>query len=357
MKQSLERRRTKERRRQQTPSDQKAYSKNFLLMAILLAITLPIVSAPVMGLQLEYYGIESSINDDMSIKTIMTIKFAEPIKAYDFTIDYKAYNLTAASNFDSARCTLTNEGNRSRIACDMAGITDSKNLLTLTFYSKDSISAFQGRYNFSADYGISSPINESFILIKIPRSSVLSEEIANQSYAPRDGKILSDGKNIMVYWQRENLTATDDMRFSVSYAIQIAGAAFSNLFVVSIAGIVIFSVAIYVRRGDDTDNTADVVTSVLNSDEKKVVDILARHGGKAGQKIIVRESDFSKAKISRLVKNLKERGVVDIEPISGRENRIILKFEKKLGSIPKPEKAERIADPVIETQANVEGEI
>ena len=41
----------------------------------------------------------------------------------------------------------------------------------------------------------------------------------------------------------------------------------------------------------------------------------------------MRETDFSKAKVSRLVKNLKERGVVDIEPVSGRENRIILKIK------------------------------
>jgi uncharacterized membrane protein len=310
-----------------------------------------------MGLQLEYYGIESSINDDMSIRTVMAVKFSEPVNSSEFMLEYRAYNLTSTSTFDSARCTLADEDGRSRISCDLSGITESRNLLTLTFYTKDGISSFQGKYNFSANYGISSPINESFILIKIPRSSVLSEEVANQSYIPRDGKILSDGKNIMVYWQRENLTATDDMRFSVSYAIPSVGAGFSNLFVVSIAGIVIFSmiaVAIYVRRGDDIGKAADVVASVLNSDEKKVVDILSRHGGKSGQKIIVRESDFSKAKVSRLVKNLKERGVVDIEPISGRENRIILKFDKKPGLAPKPEKAERIADPVIETQADVE---
>jgi DNA-binding Lrp family transcriptional regulator len=102
------------------------------------------------------------------------------------------------------------------------------------------------------------------------------------------------------------------------------------------------------------------MTSVLNKDEKRIVDILSRHGGKSGQKVLVRESDFSKAKVSRLVKNLKERGVVDIEPISGRENRIILKFDKKpdaekpqekespqtVDVVEKPQK-----DPVIDTES------
>lgn len=331
---------------------------SFLLMSLALAITLPIVSVPAMGLQLEYYGIESSINDDTTVRTVLSIKFPGPVNSTELTLDYAAYNLTVTSSFESAVCTLADESDKSRIACELTGVTESRNLLTLAFYTKDSVKAFQGKYNFSANYGISLPIKEAFILVKIPRSSVLSEEPSNQSYSPRDGKILSDGKNIMVYWQRENLTAMDDMGFSVSYATSAVGAGFNNLFVVSIAGIVIISmiaVAIYVRKGDGIGKiTAEVFTSVLNSDEKKVVDILTRHGGKSGQKIIVRESDFSKAKVSRLVKNLKGRGIVDIEPISGRENRIILKFDKRPESDQRPEKPERLVDPVIETQAEVD---
>jgi len=66
---------------------------------------------------------------------------------------------------------------------------------------------------------------------------------------------------------------------------------------------------------------------LLNKDEKRMVDIIARQGGDARQRVLVKESDFSKAKVSRLVKNLKERGVVDTEPISGRENKVILKIK------------------------------
>ena len=326
-------------------------ARRMLLPALMLIMAFTIVSAQANAAELEYYGIETSINEDAAAKTILTIKFSKPVDSFQFTLNYPAYNLTSSSSFDSASCTLAEEAGKSRIACTMSGMTEAKNLLTLTFYTAEGAGALQGRYNFSADYGISLPIEEAFVLIKIPRSSVLSEEPANQSYMPADGKILSDGKNIMVYWQRENLTATDGMRFSVSYAIAGMSAGFSNLFVVSIAGIVIISmiaVAVYVRRGDGIGKiTAEVVTSVLNSDEKRVVDILARHGGKSGQKIIVRESDFSKAKVSRLVKNLKERGVVNIEPISGRENRIILRFEKKA----EEKRPERVPDAVIDTQA------
>ena len=62
-----------------------------------------------------------------------------------------------------------------------------------------------------------------------------------------------------------------------------------------------------------------------------IIDILNKYSGKIGQKVIVRESDFSKAKVSRLVKSLKGRGVLDTEAISGRENRIMLKMDEIKG--------------------------
>ena len=46
------------------------------------------------------------------------------------------------------------------------------------------------------------------------------------------------------------------------------------------------------------------------------------------QKVLVRETDFSKAKVSRLVKSLSERGVLEVEPM-GRTNKIKLKIEKE----------------------------
>lgn len=46
------------------------------------------------------------------------------------------------------------------------------------------------------------------------------------------------------------------------------------------------------------------------------------------QKTIVKETGFSKAKVSRIIKSLHNRNIVSIEAVSGRENRIILKVRK-----------------------------
>ncbi len=316
------------------------------------------ISASVRGMELEYYGVESTINDDMSARTILTIKFSEPVNSSSFSLNHKIFNLTASTSADTVQCRLAEDR---RIDCDFTGMTKAKNVLTLAFSTKESFAQSQNEFNFTSVYGISVPAKEAFVMIKIPKNSVLSEEPANQSYSPDDGKILTDGKYIMVYWQRQNVTFQDGLAFSVSYIIPSLQPAYSNMLIIAVAGVVIMSmigVAVYFRRGYGSGASMEVLTSVLNTDEKRVVDILTKHGGKSGQKVIVRESDFSKAKVSRLVKNLKSRGVVEIEPISGRENRIILKFDKRQEPAEKMEQnpIPLQKDPVIETESYAEDE-
>jgi uncharacterized membrane protein len=88
-------------------------------------------------------------------------------------------------------------------------------------------------------------------------------------------------------------------------------------------------IAFYMKRGRKVAKREEVIESVLNKNERVVISVLNSHGGNAVQKALVKETDFSKAKVSRLVKNLKDRGIVEIEPVSGRENRVLLKTGKK----------------------------
>jgi len=80
---------------------------------------------------------------------------------------------------------------------------------------------------------------------------------------------------------------------------------------------------IYTRRASRFNKTK-VIASVLNADEKRVVKILAASDGNALQKHVVKESGFSKAKVSRLLKSMGWRGIIKLEPVSGRENRVLL---------------------------------
>jgi uncharacterized membrane protein len=175
------------------------------------------------------------------------------------------------------------------------------------------------------NYGIPFPIENTFILIRLPRNDILAGE-QNESYFPTTGGTLTDGKHIMVFWEDEGLETGENLQFSILFTrpaiTDIFSFAFYAMLIVAVVAVVVAT--IYIKRIRGTKFA--VMKSVLNKDEKRIIDILAHKEGRAGQKVLVRETDFSKAKVSRIVKSLKERGLVETEPISGRENRVILRL-------------------------------
>lgn len=283
-----------------------------------------ILTQYVNALKLEYYGIEDTINNDLSVVSIVTLKFSEPITHLEYELTFPAENLSVESKFTS-NCEMKTERRRSIIYCDFMGMSKENNMLKLRFLINNAVYRMNNNYLFKINYGISLPIDRVFTLIKLPENGALAKQPANQSYFPSNGNIMTDGKHIMIYWQEGNLTSGSNLQFSVLFSFPSAFFISSdNLLIAILTVFVIISmlgIAIYMKSG----KKIETVTSVLNKDERAVVDVLKKNKGKTLQKNIVRETGFSKAKVSRLVKNLKERGIVDIEPVSGRENRIILK--------------------------------
>ncbi len=282
------------------------------------------------SLSLEYYGIEGDILDDESVQQVLTFKFSEPIGHIDYKLDATISNLSYQSKFTSS-CSAAPSAQGSMISCDFIGMTEEKNTLALSFITKDAIKETDGFKQFSANYGIPLPIGRSFVMVKLPKQTFLAKETTNESYFPSTGNTIIEGRRIKVYWERENLTEKDSLRFSVLYSpnmpfsiSDIISMPDIILFVIIIIAAVIFIIlGLYMRMRQNISTIADV----LNSDEKKIVEILEKNEGKSLQKIIVKETGFSKAKVSRLVKSLHARNVVAIEPVSGRENRIILKLK------------------------------
>jgi uncharacterized membrane protein len=283
------------------------------------------------AVSLEYYGIEDVINSDGSVDNSIVLQFKEPVGHLDYQLGFKIYNLTTDSDFTFAECSFEETGEGSLISCDFIGMTKKRNKLVLKFQTNEVIDRANENHRFDVNYGVSVPIERAFALIKLPENGILAEGVANQSYFPTDGTAITDGRRIMIYWNKYNVTSGDDLRYAVLYNLpgsRDPSFTYVIILLTAVVIIVMVGIAIYMRRPKHA-KPADVIESVLNKDENTIVSILKRHEGNAGQKVIVRESDFSKAKVSRLVNSLKERGVVDTEPISGRENRVILRSGKK----------------------------
>lgn len=303
--------------------------KQFILLPVILVLLfIPSVTA----IGLEYYGIEDSIKGDMSIATSITLKFDNTINHLDYRLGYKIENLTATATFDDINCETIVLEEGSLISCDFSGMTKEKNHMELKFETNEGIEKVGDEYKFAVNYGINLPINRSYVLVKLPENAVLSRETVNMSFYPRDAAILTDGKHIMVAWEGNNLKMGDDLQFMVLYTLPFLDKGLQNVMIISITIIVILAmiiIVLYSRRNKSEMKIVNDKFSMLNKDEKVIVNILKERDGKAYQKVLVRESNFSKAKVSRLVKSLKERDVIDIEPVSGRENQIVIKKIQK----------------------------
>lgn len=300
--------------------------KQFIITVSAFMVLITLISVNGFALGLDYYGIDAEVNDDLTVTNTITLQFDTPISHLDYRFDFEIYNLEANADFNWVNCDLSVNGGISDVSCDFIGMSSTKKTLTLKFDSKTGVKIVNDRYQYTSKYDISIPVTRLFMSLKLPRNGILAEEIANESYFPQDGKVFTDGRHIIVYWEKTDLKEGDSIQFSVLYTIPLVGGMFYNVVITVMTLIVIVvmvGLAFYIRRAP---RAAAAVKAVLNRDEKVIVDILNKYKGKIGQKVIVRESDFSKAKVSRLVKNLKERGVVDIEPVSGRENRVTLKI-------------------------------
>lgn len=301
-----------------------------VLVFMVLAVSLALASHTVSAAELEYYGIEAEIGRNLHTSITVTMTPVEPINHIDYTLDFRVYNFSAVLRSGVSKCELENVGSGSVISCDLFGMEPGKTMIRFHFNTRESVRQIEGNYEFRANFPVILSAESSFSLVKLPERALLSEEIVNQSYFPPSGSILTDGKRMMVSWSGDNLVADETLRYSVLFEIMGGSDPLWDLIVISLTFIVVIimvSVGLYMRRGSSPKEGEVKVLPLLNKDEKKIVDIVAREGGELRQNMIVKESDYSKAKVSRLIKNLKERGVVYTEPISGRENKVILKIK------------------------------
>ncbi len=298
------------------------------LLAALACLTGLTGSAAAAGL--DYYGIETVVDSSLVVHTTATLIFDRPINHLDYNLDFNILNLSADSASGTAMCSFENIGSGSQISCDFYGMTEEDTTIKLRFSTRNAVKRIEDDYEFRTTYPISMQTKRIYSIIKLPPKGVLAGEVTNESYFPPDGKVLTDGKHMIVSWEKTNLSVDDSLSFSVLFEIAGGGGLMWDISIIALTSMVVIVmviVAIYMRRGSAPGEKEVKVLPLLNKDEKRIVDIVAKEGGEARQRLLVKESDFSKAKVSRLVKNLKERGVVDTSPISGRENKVILKIK------------------------------
>jgi uncharacterized membrane protein len=210
------------------------------------------------------------------------------------------------------------EGEMERITMSFAveGIVvryEDKSILTLSYIPETGIAGFK-------------------FVVRLPPRSTLASEVKKtgesiSSVYPVPSRIHSDGKRIIVEWFEEGLLAHEEFRIFLMYTTtederERLPAATAGIAVGLILGL---SIAYY-YFGRRPAKEREVARLVLGEDEKKIYDLLISHDGKILQDDIAKNTDFSRAKISKLVRRLEEKGIIKKEPYR-KTNRLLLKKE------------------------------
>jgi len=286
---------------------------------IILAILL---IAPFAKAELVYWDNFVNLDDK---RFNVTFVYDKPIENSDYFVFALARGVTVVADGKVVNCKIEDRGIGTSIICEK--INASR--IVYNFFYADPIQESQGLNIFRYRFAITQPVKNFSISIKLPARNILVDEARLSGtnlrpFEPTFGEVFSDGRDIFVTWYLEKPPIGTRVDSSVIYessenfSISIIG--FIILGVIIIAG---FAVIIYIRKTRFKE-----ILPVLTENERKIMQILINDNKPVDQRRIVRELDFSKAKISRLIHDLERRGLIE-KKRKGRTNILSLKRDKK----------------------------
>ena len=275
--------------------------------------------------QVAYYGIDVILTEDGTSEVKLTITFREQVGSFNATIIGRVSNFTATSNAGPVDCNVNIRGTTD-IGCNL-GLTKEQRTVVFSFKTPDFVKQLDNKYFFSNDFSIDGNIDRIFASVRLPPGMAIVPDIKIPFSESAD--ILSEG-NIIV-WSLSNFENVGGIklealyeRLPIPFFAQLGQLGIRNVVIIAIfiGGVLAFLFIRYVRQSEK------LVLSVLDEFERKVVDIIVANRGEVNQRKVVQETNLSKAKVSRVVKSLAERGLIEVQRL-GRTNKLRL-VKKKL---------------------------
>ncbi|MBU5557507.1 MAG: helix-turn-helix domain-containing protein [Candidatus Aenigmatarchaeota archaeon] len=272
------------------------------LMAVLVFIALVLQSIPVAA-EISSYSVDVIISDDTASSNIEMI-FTKPVKNLIMSIPGTPQDVNVEPT-----CRIDKALLQTNIICD-----DVINKLIVTY--KSSIHRKEGWLIWSETFRMPQPASNLSVRVKLPAGAALKEPVTD-AIEPSGASITSDGRHIQISWSASNVK--EQWTGSIAYE-RFEISAISTLLAI-IAIIVAAGAIAYKYYFTSSKEGMKMILPVLKKDEKTILECLIKHGSGVNQKIIVKESGYSKAKVSKVLKSLSERGLVKLER-TGRSNRI-----------------------------------
>jgi predicted transcriptional regulator len=270
--------------------------------------------------EIQFYSIDVRLNDQGRSFVHLTMTFKNPETQYSFKVLGRVENFNATSNSGRPDCNVSISGT-SEIACNM-NLTDTQKELELMFETDDFVKTLDNQLYFSGDLSPRTYVADASATLRLPSGFLLVGEDVSSSILTFANNASAHivGDSIIINWKLAGIKPADSLKFEVLYEQITAPPWFELrlryfvLFGAVFAVVVGFIIVRYMRRSEN------LVLSVLDEYERKIIGIISNQG-EVKQKRIVELTELSKAKVSRVIKSLADRGLVDIER-TGRTNKV-----------------------------------
>jgi len=297
---------------------------SFAVFTIIPLVLLPTIVSASSGIQ--FYKIDVDIDENNRAFVGLVITFKQPETQFSFDVIGRVENFEATSNAGPVNCNIEVIGTSS-IKCEM-NLTETRKQMEIKFETNDFVRTLDNKFYFNADLAPRLDVDGVSATFKLPKGFLLvGEDITSSvlSY-PENASAHIVGGRILIIWSLSNIEPDDQLKFEILYE-QIKTPSWFQLrmrhfilFGAAFAVVLGFIFVRYLRRSEK------LVLSVLDEYERQIMNIITKEG-EIKQRKIVQLTNLSKAKVSRVVKSLAERGIIEVER-TGRTNRIRLSKKK-----------------------------
>ncbi len=301
--------------------------KLFQIVSVMVSIVSFLSFVSISYADIQFYAVDTDLSDNDNAKIKLTITFEQPTKQFQLAVFGAVANVEGTSNSGPVDCEVKS-GGASIIDCRM-NLTGEKRTLELKFETVDLIKSLDTKKLFSVDLSISQSIAQASAAVKLPEGYALANNSVVPAIYPPTDSILSDGRRIIVNWNIANITAEQPFKLQVLYEPVQKQSSMLVISVIIISALVLGGLGFFFYRR--IKKPKEVILSVLDDFERKVVEVITAAGGELNQRKVVAETNLSKAKVSRVVKRLQERGLIEVTRL-GRTNKLKLAHKKFEGS-------------------------
>lgn len=206
--------------------------------------------------------------------------------------------------------------------------TNETAVVNYEFKTSDIITEFNNTHILSTTYSLLANVKSFSLEVTLPEGMLLTEGV---SVVPKPAAVDSDGRHVILRWGETNPT---EFRVYVNYepliqerVIKEEGG--NEYLVYLLALLVLVAVGIYLKGWRVLKPISKIVKGdvsekidILKEDEQAILKLVMEEDG-MDQRKIQEITDFSKAKVSKIISELEKRGAVRKEQV-GRRNKIYL---------------------------------